>query len=82
VSMFVFWVVTPCGRVGRYRRFGGTYCLKMETVCSSQTLVSTFKSTRRHNPEDKHFKGCENLKSQCINYGNTMIDIVHCLRYI
>jgi hypothetical protein len=22
----VFWVVTPCGLVGRYQRFGGTYC--------------------------------------------------------
>jgi hypothetical protein len=30
--------------------------LKMETVCSSETLVSTYKSTcpRRYNPEDKH----------------------------
>jgi hypothetical protein len=25
--MLSFWVVTPCGRVGRYQRFGGTYCL-------------------------------------------------------
>jgi hypothetical protein len=28
--------------------------LKMEAVCSSETLVSTYKSTRRHNPEDHH----------------------------
>jgi hypothetical protein len=25
MSMFVFWVVTPCGLVGRYQHFGGTY---------------------------------------------------------
>jgi hypothetical protein len=25
----------------------------MEAVCSSETLVSTCKSTRRHNPEDR-----------------------------
>jgi hypothetical protein len=25
VSVLVFWVVTPCGLVGRYQRFGGTY---------------------------------------------------------
>jgi hypothetical protein len=24
--MLVFWVATPCGLVGRYQRFGGTYC--------------------------------------------------------
>jgi hypothetical protein len=26
----------------------------METVCSSETLVSTYKSTRRYNSEDQH----------------------------
>jgi hypothetical protein len=27
MSMFVFWVVTPCGLGGRYQRFRGTYCV-------------------------------------------------------
>jgi hypothetical protein len=27
ISMLVLWVVIPYGLVGRYRRFGGTYCL-------------------------------------------------------
>jgi hypothetical protein len=27
MSILVKWVVTPCGLVGRYQRFGGTYCL-------------------------------------------------------
>jgi hypothetical protein len=26
----VFWVVTPCGLVGRYQRFGDTYCLHLQ----------------------------------------------------
>jgi hypothetical protein len=26
----------------------------METVCFSETLLSTCKSTRRYNPEDQH----------------------------
>jgi hypothetical protein len=26
----VFWVVTPCGLVGRYQCFGGTYCLHLQ----------------------------------------------------
>jgi hypothetical protein len=30
MSMLVFWVVTPCGLVGRYQRFGGTYCLYLQ----------------------------------------------------
>jgi hypothetical protein len=25
-----------------------------EVVCSSETLISTYKSTRRYNPEDQH----------------------------
>jgi hypothetical protein len=48
----VFWVVTPYELVGRYHTFGGTYCLypalKMEAVCSSETMVSTNKSTTRN----------------------------------
>jgi hypothetical protein len=27
MSMLVFWVIKPCGLVGRYQHFGGTYCL-------------------------------------------------------
>jgi hypothetical protein len=26
----------------------------MEAVCPSEMLVSTYKKTRRHNPEDQH----------------------------
>jgi hypothetical protein len=28
--LLVFWVVTPCGFVGRYKRFGGTYFLHLQ----------------------------------------------------
>jgi hypothetical protein len=56
--MLVFWIVTPCGLVGRYQRFGGTYCLHLQVfspkaVCSSQTLVSTYKSTQHFNLKTK-----------------------------
>jgi hypothetical protein len=30
MSMLVFWVVTPCGPVGKYQRFGETYCLHLQ----------------------------------------------------
>jgi hypothetical protein len=39
--MLVFWVVTPCGLVGRYQCFGGTYCLN-------------FQNWKAHNPKDQH----------------------------
>jgi hypothetical protein len=53
--MLVFWVVTLCGLQ-----------LKMEAVCSSETLVSTFKSTWHYNPEDqhRHLHRRENLRSR------------------
>jgi hypothetical protein len=38
MPMLVFWFVN----------------LKMEAVCSSEKLVSTYKSTRRYNPEGQH----------------------------
>jgi hypothetical protein len=39
--------------------------LKMEAICSSETLVATHQATRRHIPEDDtlHYHRCENLKS-------------------
>jgi hypothetical protein len=39
--------------------------VKMETVCFSDALVSTYESTRRHNPEEVHRR--ENLKSHNAN---------------
>jgi hypothetical protein len=29
MSMLVFWVVKLCGLIGRYERFGGTYCFHL-----------------------------------------------------
>jgi hypothetical protein len=67
ISMLVFWVVMPCGLVGRYQRFGGKYCfilqvtpaMKMKAGCSIEALVSTDKSTLCCNPEhqQRHNKG-------------------------
>jgi hypothetical protein len=52
MTMLFLWVVMSYRLVGRYQRFGET-ALNMETVCFSETLVSTYESTR-HNPEDQH----------------------------
>jgi hypothetical protein len=53
--MFVFWVLMLCGLAA----------LKMEAVYFSKTLVSTWKSKLRYNPEEqhRHFHRRENLKS-------------------
>jgi hypothetical protein len=32
ISIFFFWVATPCGLVGRYQRFGGAYCLLLQDL--------------------------------------------------
>jgi hypothetical protein len=31
MPIFVFWVVTPCGLVGRCQHFAGTYCHHLQT---------------------------------------------------
>jgi hypothetical protein len=55
VSILVFWIVTPCGLVVVKRpRFltnvlSVSLTLKMETLCSSESLVSTYKSTWFYN---------------------------------
>jgi hypothetical protein len=50
----VFWIVTPCDLTGGYRRFERhklPSTLKMDTVCSSETLVTTYRTMRCLNPD-------------------------------
>jgi len=51
--LMLAWVVMLCGFMGRNEHSERTNCLalKMETVCSSKMLVSTYKSTRYYKPE-------------------------------
>lgn len=63
-----FWVVMPCGLVDRCQCLEEwtafmSKSLKME-VCSSEVLVSAYKSTWHQNPEDQHWHvhSHENLK--------------------
>jgi hypothetical protein len=59
----VHWIVTPSGGVDDYQFFGGMFhlhqygtytpsTLKIEAILSSEMLVTTYKTTRRHNPAD------------------------------
>jgi hypothetical protein len=50
MSIMVFWVVTPCVLVGGYQRLA-LFALKKEAMRSSETLVTPYKTSRRHNPE-------------------------------
>jgi hypothetical protein len=43
--LVVFRVVMQCGLVAGYQCFGGTG-LKMEVVCSSETFVLTYESSK------------------------------------
>jgi hypothetical protein len=64
--MLIFRVITPCGFADRHQRFEGTKPPEDEglLLCSSEMLVSTYKSTRRNTPEDQHrrLQIRENLK--------------------
>jgi hypothetical protein len=64
-TLYISWIVflstaTPCSHVGCYLIFEGTYrfififpsTLKLVTLRSSETFVTTYKSIRCHNPED------------------------------
>jgi hypothetical protein len=44
-------------------------CVKMKAVCSFEILITIYKTTRHHNPEDHkwHLHRRENLNSQSEN---------------
>jgi hypothetical protein len=58
--MVVSWVMPSCNQVGGNQCFGGTYCishiLTMEAEYSSETVVTSFQTTRCRNPEDHNMK--------------------------
>jgi hypothetical protein len=66
------WVMMLCILIGRYQNFGETYCLHLQAwidMLSLAPLVSTCKSTHRHNPEqhNHHLHHCRNLKSHSVS---------------
>jgi hypothetical protein len=48
-KMAVFWVAAPCSLIEVYQRFRA---LMMEAPSSSETLVNSYQTTQRYNPED------------------------------
>jgi hypothetical protein len=56
--------------------------LKMEAVCAFETLVSTYKSTRRFNPEDQHRHLHHRNKPQISNLKPLYIQLFQlCVRF-
>jgi hypothetical protein len=49
ILMWVFWVATLYGLVGSTASIFRA-AIKMDAVCSPETLVSTYKSTQSWNP--------------------------------
>jgi hypothetical protein len=63
--MTVFKDVVPCSLVETDWCFRGVYCLMIEAVSTSQTLVNFYHTSWCNIPEDSHLhtRHCENLKS-------------------
>jgi hypothetical protein len=62
-------------RGGVLKCIAGDKGLQMVTVCLSETLVSTYESTRRHNSEEQH-----RHRSVLICTDIFKIQYRHCLR--
>jgi hypothetical protein len=60
MSMLVFWVVTPCGLVGRYSTnvseeyTASIFRVEDGGIMFLRNVGTTYKFTRRYNPENQH----------------------------
>jgi hypothetical protein len=64
IKMAVFWVVETCRQVevvwydwyedSVIRAMSSLDALMMEAVQTCETLVNSYQSTRRYNPDDRH----------------------------
>jgi hypothetical protein len=54
----------PCSFEGGYQCFVDTSVINMEAIGSSKTLITTYKTTQHHNPENhnQNFHHYGNLK--------------------
>jgi hypothetical protein len=43
LMFFFFWIATPCGLVGRYQRFGETYCFRLLCVLPLTISLISFR---------------------------------------
>jgi hypothetical protein len=80
----VTWVMAPYSLVGRQEHFAGTHCilckscsqitstLKMEAVCSSETLVPIYQTSWCHNSDDHNM----NLHSMKTSNRTNMVFIL------
>jgi hypothetical protein len=61
--MLLLWIVTPC-RLIHTQATNVSEKYTLSIFRAEETLISTFKSTRRHNSEQqhRHFNRRENLK--------------------
>jgi hypothetical protein len=59
-----------CTHIRKFRRniLPPSSGLKLETVCFFETLVSTYKSTLRYNPEDQHLQLISHPVSQSVSH--------------
>jgi hypothetical protein len=71
VTTAVFWVVAPCRLV---------IALIMEAVQTSETLVHSYKSTRRYNPEDSRLQ-CYLIGLQSI-IQNVLVALTFPVRFV
>jgi hypothetical protein len=73
MSILVFWVVTPCGLVGRYQRFGRAYYLCLQGRVSPSYSTLNMDAIRSSETPVSHVQDCtasEPIRRQftCISY--------------
>jgi hypothetical protein len=75
--MLFFWVVTPCGSVGRYQRFGEAYCLHHQGwgcmfLRSIGIYIKVYTALQPRRPTS-HLDRRENLRSQIFSSSHNCI---------
>jgi hypothetical protein len=78
MTVLYFWVVTPCRFIGRYQRFGETYCLHL--LGSRHIYIYSQRKNKLDGNVTRNSIATSALKMETVFFSETLESTYECIR--